>query len=819
MESGMTIKKRLILTFIGLFLASVAVMGFFSHRNQQSQLRESLKEMARTENSLFGSILAADAEGLARAHAGLTRLDSLLAPFAARNREALLAAAAPLFAELKKSNNITHMYFIDPDGTVFLRVHKPEQSGDLLKRATYKAAAQTGAVASGLEMGKNFFSLRSVHPVSYQGVFLGYLEIAEEIDHVFAQMKGINGDDVAVFLADDYLGKIGAEVKNEKAGAFTLLDATDRKAALGLAGLAGEGLQQGLAGFEVRIVDLAGRKYAVASGPLKDAFGATAGVIFSHREITPLFAAMWQGVLTSLLLFAAILLGAALLLFLSLRPSLALFQAVKGHILNVTTHWDLTRRLEVERRDEIGELGNDFNLMTGKLAEIVAGVNALSSELGRVAADIRRVSGEVLGSAETQAQNVASTVSAVAEIDASVREVAESVDSLAASAGQTSSSIAEMAASIEESAINTDKLSGSVEEVTSSIAEMAVSVRQVGENVQQLMQAAGTAASSVSQMDATTRQVEKNAADAAAIAVRVLQDAERGKLAVDATIDGMQSIRRSSQVTADVVTNLSGRMENIGAILSIIDEIAEQTNLLALNASILAAQAGEHGRGFAVVAEEIKELAERTRTSTREIGTVISGIQEESRRAVEAIGAAEGKIEAGERLSQQSGEALAEIVAGVRHSTVQVEEIARAMREQAAGGQMIRSATERVAEMVNQIVQANREQERAGTLIMKAAERMRGLTGQVRTSARDQSTAGRQISRATENVVERIERIKRASDEQRKGSGQIMQAVENIRLSTESSLEAVKILDGTLGRLSAQVGTLNEELGRFKVAG
>ena len=166
---------------------------------------------------------------------------------------------------------------------------------------------------------------------------------------------------------------------------------------------------------------------------------------------------------------------------------------------------------------------------------------------------------------------------------------------------------------------------------------MAASIKQVGGSAENLMEAANITSSSVMEMDSSIKQVEKNALDTAAVSEEVKRDAEVGKEAVEATIAGINAIKNSSRITSEVITTLSERANDIGAILSVIDDVAGQTNLLALNAAIIAAQAGEHGKGFAVVAEEIKGLAERTSSSTREIAEVIKGVQDETRRAVEAI--------------------------------------------------------------------------------------------------------------------------------------------------------------------------------------
>jgi methyl-accepting chemotaxis protein len=480
---------------------------------------------------------------------------------------------------------------------------------------------------------------------------------------------------------------------------------------------------------------------------------------------------------------------------------------------------DLTVQLQISSDDELDKLSGDFNTMVKRLAVMVGKVGHSTEELIRVSQNISDASKSVINAAKLQADGVSDTSSAVNQISASVKGVAQSVDGLSLSAAESSSSILEMAASIEEVALNVETLAQSVEEVSSSIMEMAVSIKQVGNGVVSLMEASTTTASSVMEMDGSIKQVEKNAMESAAISEEVRRDAEVGRKAVEATIAGMNEIKRASGITSEVIDTLSAKAEDIGAILSVIDEVAEQTNLLALNAAIIAAQAGEHGKGFAVVADEIKELAERTSSSTREIALVIKGVQDETRRAVEAIDQASRSIADGEALSQRSGEALNKIVFGVEKATGQVGEIARATVEQARGSQMIRDAMEQVSEMVGQIAKATREQGHGSELIMVAVERMKGLTTQVRASTREQSKVGNFISRSTENITEMIQQIKRACDEQSRGGEQIVHAVEDIQQSTSINLESAGVMDDSIKRLTRQIDGLQKEVSNFKVHG
>jgi methyl-accepting chemotaxis protein len=478
---------------------------------------------------------------------------------------------------------------------------------------------------------------------------------------------------------------------------------------------------------------------------------------------------------------------------------------------------DLSTTVDATWHDELGKLGGDFNEMTDKLSGMLGSVNGAMVELTMISANIASASTKVVEAAEIQASSVNVTSSAMTEINTSIKGVGDGVDSLSISATETSSSILEMAASIEEVALNIENLSRSVEEVSSSIIEMASSIKQIGGSVQHLMEASSTTASSISEMDYTIKQVERNAMETADISKSVGVDAVTGKAAVEAAIAGINEIRSSSRITSDVIENLSRKAEDIGGILSVIDEVAEQTNLLALNAAIIAAQAGEHGKGFAVVADEIKELADRTTSSTREIAMVIRGVQEETRRAVESINLAEQSISKGESLSEKAGEALEKIVTGVQRASDQVGEIARATVEQARGSQMIKEAMEQVSDMVSQIANATTEQGRGSDLIMSAVERMKSLTGQVKTSAREQSKVGNFIAKSTENITHMIAQIKRACDEQTRGSEQVVRSVEDIQSATTTNLDATRVMGDSVNVLSGQMAVLKKQMSGFKV--
>jgi methyl-accepting chemotaxis protein len=230
-------------------------------------------------------------------------------------------------------------------------------------------------------------------------------------------------------------------------------------------------------------------------------------------------------------------------------------------------------------------------------------------------------------------------------------------------------------------AIASAKLSFSADTLKGKLAEQVEHARSIG---------------ATSQHIASTTQDMAESANQAEAAARATHDAGReGQVAVRSTIEQIHGVRQETAQSASSLLALKGRSEEIQNITQIIDLVAGQTNLLALNAAIEAARAGEHGRGFAVVADEVRQLASKTTTATREIGdklnTIYDEINQAATRMERLVGVVEGVVENTEQvggtleniraLSQQSNAEISRIVAAVRSHVSSIGEISGALGE------------------------------------------------------------------------------------------------------------------------------------------
>lgn len=211
-------------------------------------------------------------------------------------------------------------------------------------------------------------------------------------------------------------------------------------------------------------------------------------------------------------------------------------------------------------------------------------------------------------------------------------------------------------------------------------------------------------ASSMEELTSTVRQNADNARQANQLVVSTADVAIKGGQVVDRVVDTMASIKGSSKKIADII--------------GVIDGIAFQTNILALNAAVEAARAGEQGRGFAVVATEVRNLAQRSASTAKEIKALIED--------------SVGKVDTGGKLVDEAGVAMNEIVSSVKRVTDIMSEIAAASQEQSTGIEQVNQAVSQMDEITQQNAALVEEAAAASESMQAQAQKLAELVGAFR---------------------------------------------------------------------------------------
>lgn len=467
--------------------------------------------------------------------------------------------------------------------------------------------------------------------------------------------------------------------------------------------------------------------------------------------------------------------GLAYLITISLNRPLGLMLNSMSLLSRGDQNRNSTQRVTgdiTDRRDEIGSFGRAFIGMSDYLITMVDHANRIAG--GELTTEVIPHSDkDELGIAfQSMVVNLNRSLSTIA---VNAGKLKESSMLLAATADQSGRATSQIAATIQQVAHGTTQQSESIQNTVSSVERLAGAIGTVANGAQEQSQSVSRASSLTADLSGAILQVAGNAEAVVNQSNQASESARNGSEIVGETIAGMEKIKDKVGLSAHKVQEMGNRSNQIGEIVSTIEDIASQTNLLALNAAIEAARAGEAGKGFAVVADEVRKLAERSAAATHEIADLVKTIQQTVADAVNAMREGSSEVEAGVSRATRAGSALREILTANEAVNHQAQLAADAAR------QMESSANELVG--VIDTVSAVVEENTAATELMSSSSNEVGQSMEnIASISEENSAAVEEVSASAEEMAAQVQEVTTSSQELARLAQELQAVVDQFKI-------------------------------------
>jgi methyl-accepting chemotaxis protein len=372
---------------------------------------------------------------------------------------------------------------------------------------------------------------------------------------------------------------------------------------------------------------------------------------------------------------------------------------------------DLTEKINIKSKDEVGAMAKAYEYMRTYLNKLVIDLKKNADQL--------TAAGEQLSTAASQANQA-------------TQQVATSSQQMAKGAQEQSSNAQETAKSIEQ-------LSGVINQVSQGAGSQSAGVKQAVKASTDVLNILDEAKRVFTQISEESKQ----AADTA------LAGAGNSKQ----TLSGMDKIKTLTGEVSRKIEELGARSAEIGKIVAVIDDIAAQTNLLALNAAIEAARAGEQGRGFAVVSDEVRKLAERTATATKEIADLIGSVQKGVTDANEVMLGGNAAVTEGYDLVVKAGRSLEQIQQSSLAVNSKIEKFAGDVTNATSITADLVNAIDNVGKITEENTAAAEQMTANATQVNKSIETVAGIAEENSAATEEVSASAQEMNAQAEEIV------------------------------------------------------------------
>lgn len=483
----------------------------------------------------------------------------------------------------------------------------------------------------------------------------------------------------------------------------------------------------------------------------------------------------------------AMLIAFQLSVLLSRKTINAICQLVK--VIGATAEGKLSHTAIAASRDEIGYLALKVNGLIFKLRSIHEKIRTASRAVGETAEHVMHEVNTLTELMGQQSRALDHTIEAVEYIDEFIDGVANEVNAFLGVTQNMLLSAREMHARGEGVAQSTGYLTENVYHISGSVEHVRSAAQRIAKNVESLVEAITDTEKELRYISRLRIKVSKNADESQLLAQETMNASKQGQTAVDTTIAAITELKEGIAKSSSIMQTVHTHSEHVSAILDLVDDITEQTSLLALNASIISAQAGSHGRGFAVVADEIKNLAARTKASTKEISQLIHSLQQETVQGVQSMADGIVRADRGVELIRDVKDMLNSILDRATQSAQRSSDTAEFLRQGLPSAKALAGIMNRVAELASDIQAAVQKEEQDVEHVVAAVENIHTMSAQVNQVNIEQRKVSAHVAEQMEQMLENFQSISGQTKQLQRNSDEIIEAMRTIESVTETILE------------------------------